>query len=77
MTPEDEGAIGFAAKRSPGVSRGIEVVLHRRFCQLALKPGARFEPGFTPGDALRSVIVRRERAKLLKIGNGSVWVEWH
>ncbi len=56
---------------------GIEVVLHRQLCQLALKPGARFEPGFAPGDALRSVIVRRERAKLVQIRNGSVWVEWH
>jgi hypothetical protein len=26
---------------------------------------------------LRPVIIRGERAKLLKIGNGSAWVEWH
>jgi hypothetical protein len=77
MTPEDESTIRVAAKRGPGVPRGIEVVLHRQLCQFALKPGARFEPGFTPGDALRSVIVRRERAKLVQIRNGSVWVEWH
>ena len=64
MAAEDEGAIGFAAQRRPGVSRGIQVVLHRQLGQLALKPGARLEPGFAPGDALRPVIVRGERAKL-------------
>jgi hypothetical protein len=26
---------------------------------------------------LCSVIVRGERAKLVKIGNGFAWVEWH
>src|SRR5271168_87085 len=77
MTAEDKGAIGFATERGPGVSRGIEVVLHRQLCQLALKPGARFEPGFAPGDALCSVLVRGERAKLVQVRNGSTWVEWH
>ena len=77
MTPEDEGAIGFATERGPGVSSGVEVVFDRQLCQLALKPGARFEPGFAPGNALRPVIVRGERTKLLKIRNCSAWVEWH
>ena len=74
MTAEDEGAIGVAAQRRPGVPGGVEVVLHRQLGQLALKPGSRLEPGFAPGDALRSMIVRGQRAKLLEIGNGSAWV---
>ena len=77
MTAKNEGAIGVAAKSGPGVAGGIEVVLHRQLCQLALEPGARLEPGFAPGNALRSVIVRGERAKLLKIRNCSARVEWH
>ena len=74
MTAKNKGPIGVAAKGRPGVSRGIEVVLHRQLRQLALKPGSRLEPGFAPGDALRSMIVRGERPKLLKIGNCSAWV---
>ena len=77
MTAKDECAIGIAVQRGPGISRGIQVVFHRQLGQLALKPGARLEPRFAPGNALRPVIVGGERAKLLKIGNGSVWVEWH
>ncbi len=77
MTAKDEGPIGIAAQRRPGVARGIEVVLHRQLRQLALKPGPRLEPGWAPGNALRSVIVRGQRTKLLKIRDGSARVYWH
>jgi hypothetical protein len=53
------------------------VVLHGQLRQLALKPGPGFEPGWRPGDALRSMIVRCEGTKLFKIGDGSAWVDGH
>ena len=77
MTAQDEGPLGLAAQRRPGVPGGVEVVFHRQLRQLGLKPGSRLEPGFGPGNALRPVIIRGERTKLLQIGNGSAWVYWH
>jgi hypothetical protein len=52
-------------------------VFHRQLRQLALKPGPGFEPGWRPGDALRSMIVRCEGTKLFKIRDGSARVDGH
>ncbi len=77
MTAEDQGPIRLSAKSRPGVAGGIQVVLHWQFRQLALEPGPRLEPRRTPGDALRPMIIRGERTKLLKVRDRSASVDWH
>jgi hypothetical protein len=67
MTAKDESAIGVALKRRPGVPGSIEVVFYWKIFQLVLKPGARLEPGRTPGNTLSSIRVGRQSAKLVKI----------
>src|ERR1700679_3116336 len=64
MTPQDEDPLRIALQSRPGIACGVEVVLHRQPRQLALKPGARLEPGWTPRNPLRPVVVRGQPAKL-------------
>src|SRR5947207_487862 len=59
------------------VARRVVVRLDRKSLQLSGEPFAGLEPGVGPGDTLRAVVVRSERAKLFQLSDGPLWMEIH
>ncbi len=77
MTAQDESPLRITLQSRPGIAGGVKVMLHRQPRQFALKPGASLEPGWSPGNPLRSVVVRGQRTKLPQIGDSSARIDRH
>src|ERR1700732_1010814 len=76
MAAENERLLRFSLQRHPHVARGIDVTLDRQAVELALEPLARFEPCWSPGNALRAVSIARQLAQFAKIRQYGLRISW-
>src|SRR5262249_7882054 len=56
-------------KRPPLIARLVELVLERQPVELLPEPGPRLLPRVRPGDALGPVLITRQLAQLLQLGD--------
>ena len=77
MASEEEGFFGISTERDPAITRGIFVVFDGKIGDFGCEPFACLQPGVGPGDSLRSVFVRGERAQFFQLGDSAFRIDNH
>ncbi len=77
MPAEQDRALGVAAERVPVVPGLVALDLERQVGEALGEPGAAGRPRVRPRDALRAVLVPRQRAELLETRDGTGRIERH
>src|SRR5581483_2214094 len=77
VAADQQRALGGSGQREPLVPRRVDLLDRPRPGDLVAQPRTRALPRLRPRDPLRTVLVAREPAQLLELGDGAGRVERH